>query len=60
MIQSIRLKGSQQAAYRQDYLTDVIIGLAILLFGFSVLFDQPGLAAVLTVAFLLRVVKHRA
>ena len=60
MIQGTPLRKLQQEAYPQDYLTGIIIGFGIPLFGFSILFDQPGLAAVLTVAFLLRVVKHRA
>ena len=60
MIQSTPLKGGQQEAYTQDYLTGIIIGFGIPLFGFSILFDQPGFSAVFTIAFLLRLVKHRA
>jgi hypothetical protein len=60
MIQSIPLRGREQVAYRQDELRNIFMGLGIVLFGLSVFFDQPGLAALLTIAFLLRVVKHRA
>jgi hypothetical protein len=60
MIESIPLLGQEQVAYRQDELKNVFMGFGIVLLGLSLFFDQPGLAALLTIAFLLRVVKHRA
>lgn len=46
--------------YANDSFLDVAVGLGLLLGGLSIVLDQPGLAALLTIALLLLLVRHPA
>jgi hypothetical protein len=58
------VKGHREQAsyvpYRLDSLAEPVAGLGFLLIGLRILFGQPGLAALLTIAGLLLLVRHPA
>jgi hypothetical protein len=61
MAQSVSIEtreGAPSVRYAKDRLIDAAIGVGILLVGGSIVLDQPGLAAVLTIIVLLLVVRH--